>query len=281
MRIVVHGGAGRIREARHAACRAGCERAARAGWRVLAEGGSALDAAETAVRLLEDDPEFNAGTGAVLRADGRVQLDAAIMDGGDLRFGGAAAVEGIRNPISLARRVLEDGRHALLAGPDATTFAEAAGLPCCDPAELVVDRERTRWNDRYGTVGCVALDSDGRLAAATSTGGQFGALAGRVGDSSLPGCGTYADAHAGVSCTGPGEAIMRTVLARDVAARIAGGDRAGGAARAALALLRERTGQDAGLIAIGRDGDIGSAFTTPHMPMARIGADGHLVVGLD
>lgn len=268
MEIVVHGGAGRIHESRHDACRAGCVRAAVAGWDILAAGGRALDAVEAAVRVLEDDPEFNAGTGAVLRADGRVQLDAAVMDGPELAFGAVAAIERIRNPVTLARRVLEDGRHALLAGEDAQAFAREQGFALCDPQALIVERERAHWERRHGTVGCVARDRAGRIAAATSTGGQSGALPGRVGDSPLPGCGTYADGIAGVSCTGPGEAIMRVVLARFAAERMAAGAPAAAAGRAALAHLRARTGADAGLIAIDRDGRIGHAHTTPHMPVA-------------
>lgn len=274
MEIVVHGGAGRIHGPRHGACRAGSARAAAAGWQVMAAGGCALDAVEAAVRVLEDDPEFNAGVGAVLRSDGRVQLDAAVMAGSGSGAGAVAAVEGVRNPVTLARRILEDGRHVLLAGPDALAFARQHGLPLCDPEELVVDRERRRCADRYGTVGCVARDRTGRIAAATSTGGQAGALPGRVGDSPLPGCGTYADEDAGISCTGPGEAIMRTVLARYVAERVSAGEHAAGAARAALERLHARTDTNAGLIVIDRDGRIGHAHTTPHMPTAWIADTG-------
>jgi beta-aspartyl-peptidase (threonine type) len=215
--------------------RAAMRAAAAAGWARLSEGGTSLDAVEAAVRLLEDHPRFNAGRGAVLTAAGTVELDASIMEGDRLRCGAVAAVSGIANPISLARRVLEDGRHVLLVAGGARAFARAHGIPECDPESLITDRQRQRWIERRGsagsaqataahperapdvprgTVGAVALDARGTMAAATSTGGTAGQLPGRVGDSALIGCGTYAESTiGGASCTGTGEAIIRTVLA--------------------------------------------------------------------
>src|SRR5215212_7916280 len=225
--LIVHGGAWDIPDDEVAEHQAGCRAALEAGWRVLDRGGAALDAVEAAVRVLEDAPIFDAGVGSVLNRDGDVELDAAIMDGPTLRSGAVAAVRRVRNPITLARRVLES-QVILLVGPGAERFAESAGLPLCDPAELIVERERTRWRellkqedfrsqDAFGarqadkqtsrqadkqiantdalavspsflanpgdTVGCVALDRDGHLAAGTSTGGTANKLPGRVGDS--------------------------------------------------------------------------------------------------
>ena len=200
--IIVHGGAGPVKDDSLASRLDGCKQAALAGWRILQQGGSALDAAEAAVVALEDNPLFNAGTGSTLNSLGQVEMDAAIMEGASLRAGAVAAVKAIKNPIKLARRLLEDGRHVLLAGEGALLFAHSLGFPECDPASLIVDSEKQRWDSKHGTVGCVALDRNGELAAATSTGGIFNKLPGRVGDSPLIGCGTYANKFGAVSCTG-------------------------------------------------------------------------------
>jgi len=272
IRIVVHGGAGRIDPERHVACRHGCEAAASAGWTALDDGGDALEAVETAVRALENDPEFNAGTGSALRDDGRVQMDAAVMRGRDRRAGAVALIERLAHPVSAARAVLDDGRHVLMAGTEAERLAVRAGIAACEPDNLVVERERAHWERSHGTVGAVALDKAGGLAAATSTGGQANALPGRIGDSPLIGAGTYADRFAAVSCTGPGEAILRTVMAHAAAADIAHGGQATGAGERALARLRSETGAKAGLIGLDSRGRCGFARTTPHMPFSGITA---------
>src|SRR5438105_11035824 len=216
--ILVHGGAGADPGDGRDELRAGVAAAARAGWRALADGGRALDAVEAAVRALEDHPRFNAGRGAVLTSIGTIEMDASIMDGERLACGAVAAVSRVANPVTLARRVMEDDRHVLLVGDGAHAFARAVGLPDCDPTLLTTDRQRKRLaahvDDDAGTVGAVAIDRHGTIAAATSTGGMIGKRPGRVGDSALIGCGTYADSRrGGVSCTGSGEAIIRVVLA--------------------------------------------------------------------
>jgi L-asparaginase / beta-aspartyl-peptidase len=271
--IIVHGGAGPIKDDSLPARLDGCKAAALAGWKVLGEGGSALGAAEAAVIALEDNPLFNAGTGSTLNSLGRVEMDAAIMDGATLRAGAVAAVSGVKNPIKLARRILEDGRHVMLAGDGALWFAREIGLPECFPESLIVEREKARWEGKHGTVGCVAVDADGKLAVATSTGGIFNKLPGRVGDSPLIGCGTYADEHGGVSCTGHGEAIMRIVLGKAAIEFLKTID-AKSAAEQAVALLAAKTGSTGGLILIDRHGNIGYARNTTHMPVCFASREG-------
>ncbi|MGH9863465.1 MAG: isoaspartyl peptidase/L-asparaginase family protein [Candidatus Acidiferrales bacterium] len=280
--LMVHGGAWEIPEPLHEACREGCRRALERGWAVLARGGSALDACEQAVIELEDDPVFDAGLGSHLNRDGRVQLDAILMDGRTLKCGAVCAVERLRNPIRVARLVLERSQHMMLAGPGAEQFAVEMGVSLCNPSELVVAREVETWyrlkhesdagrgrfqgGERLGTVGAVALDGEGNLAAATSTGGTACKYPGRVGDSALIGCGCYADQRTGaVSATGYGEAIMKVVLAKAVSDLLADGLEPQAAAEKALALLGERTGAHGGLIVVDPAGRLGSALTTSHM----------------
>lgn len=271
--IIVHGGAGRVRIEELPQRLKGCKEAALAGWRILKQGGSALDAAEAAVVVLEDNPLFNAGTGSTLNSSGEVEMDAAVMDGETLSVGGVAAVRGIKNPIKLARRVMEDGRHVLLAGEGARLFAREIGFPGCSPEALIVEAERKRWEQEHGTVGCVALDNRGKIAVGTSTGGIFNKLPGRVGDSALPGCGTYADEYGGISCTGQGEAIIRIVMAKSAVEFLKDGADPPSAANQALALLGKKTAGTAGLIIIDRQGRIGYARNTPCMPVCFITND--------
>jgi beta-aspartyl-peptidase (threonine type) len=289
--LVVHGGAGSSVPADPASSGTaadgarldGVRRACAAGWSILRAGGSALDAVEAAVRALEDDPAFNAGLGATLGAAGDVELDASIMDGASLRCGAVAAVRDVKNPISLARAVMERTGHVLLAGAGASAFAREVGLPLCDNGVLVTPAQRARWEaarrgaaaSRSGTVGAAARDARGHLAAATSTGGMSMKLPGRVGDSALIGCGTYADdALAAVSCTGHGERIIQLTLARHAADLVGRGAPAMEAARQAAALLRERVQGDGGLIVVGRSGEVGFAHNTPMMSRAWVAADG-------
>lgn len=287
--IAVHGGAGSLapdeaasfggREARLQ----GVRRAVAAGWVVLSAGGSALDAVEAAVRVLEDDPTYNAGTGACLTAAGEIELDASIMDGATLGCGAVTGVKDVKNPVALARRVMERSPHVLFAGAGASLFARGVGIPAHENALLVTPRQRARWEaaragapaSKTGTVGAVARDVHGHLAAATSTGGMTMKLPGRVGDTPLIGCGTYADdARAAVSCTGHGERIIQVTLARHAADLVAAGRSPMDAAREAVAYLGARVGGDGGLILVGPAGEVGFAHDTPVMSRAWTEPDG-------
>lgn len=267
--LIVHGGAG-ADPADGEELRGGVREAALAGWRVLTRDGSALDAVEAAVRVLEDHPRFNAGHGSVLTSAGTVEMDASIMEGDRLGCGAVAAVNRVANPITLARRVLQDGRHVLLVAEGAHAFARVTGLPECDPVSLVTERQRARLSaEGRGTVGAVALDRHGTVAAATSTGGMVGKRPGRVGDSALIGCGTYADSTlGGVSCTGSGEAIIRVVLARRALDFLKEADDPDYAAKVAVDLLAEEGHGEGGLILVDWRGRVGYAHSTPLMPVA-------------
>jgi beta-aspartyl-peptidase (threonine type) len=310
--LIVHGGAWDIPDEAVDSCKAGCERALVAGWSILNQGGSALDAVEAAVVVLEDDPVFDAGFGSHLTLDGHAECDAIVMDGATLRAGSVAALRRIRNPVRLARQVLENCPHMMLVAEGAERFAADQGLQLCAPDELIAEGERDAWlkcrNSKHaaahhrgheqGTVGAVALDSNDRLFAATSTGGTCCKLPGRVGDSPLIGCGCYADNEAGgVSCTGYGEAIMKVVLAKtaaDFLRRPVGSDTnpspsilpkpstpdvAALAAREAVSVLAKRTHATGGLILLDRKGNPGFAFNTPRMAYAYV-ANGSFVVGV-
>jgi beta-aspartyl-peptidase (threonine type) len=288
--IAVHGGAGGpsfvTSSEVDALRRAGVRRAAEGGWRILESGGSALDAVETAVRLLEDDPTFNAGTGACLTSQGEVELDASIMDGETLRCGAVAIVKDVKNPVTLARLVMERSSHVLLAGLGASAFARQVGIPPHDNALLVTTGQRARWKELLageipstykGTVGAVARDARGHLAAATSTGGIAMKLPGRIGDTPLIGCGTYADDQlAAVSCTGHGERIIQVTLARQTADLVSRGLGAREAAEAAIRLLSNRVHGEGGLIVAGPRGPVGFAHNTPVMSRAWSEPDGRI-----
>jgi beta-aspartyl-peptidase (threonine type) len=281
--IVVHGGAGHVTSDRHDRLRAGVRAAAAAGHAILAAGGSALDAVVVAVRVLEDDPEFNAGTGSALTRDGTVETDASVMDGPSQRVGAVAAVPDLGNPVVLARAVLDAGEHVLLAGPAALAFAREVGIGPAPFGSLVTARARARLADEHarrapperegGTVGAVARDRAGRLASATSTGGIVYKRMGRVGDSPIPGAGTWADRFAAVSATGDGEAILRVAFSRGIAARVAAGMDLRGAAIEGLRELRAITGGSAGVIAIDAGAWVGVQLS-PTMPIAWIGDAG-------
>ena len=273
--LIIHGGAGNIRPEIAAAARAGVERALATGWAILEAGGPAKDACEEAIIQLEEDPVFDAGVGAHLNRDGKAQLDAILMDGRSLQSGAIGAVERIRNPIHLARLVLEKSEHSFLVGGGAEQFAVESGIGLCDPTELITPYEQERWAARAaeltpgGTVGAVALDAAGNLCAGTSTGGTFFKHPGRVGDSPLVGCGCYADNEsAAVSCTGHGESIMKIVMAKAAADLVASGQHAQAAADAAVRLLSRRTTGSGGLIVVDRAGRVGASFSTPHMTWA-------------
>jgi len=275
--IIVHGGAGADLSDAPDELRHGVRAAALAGWQVLASGGTALDAVEHAVRVLEDHPRFNAGRGSVLTADGTIEMDASIMEGDRLECGAVAAITRIANPITVARRVLETRHHVLLVGPGAVAFARASGIAECAAESLVTDRQRRRHAQRAarspvadgGTVGAVALDRHGTVAAATSTGGTAGKLPGRVGDSALIGCGTFADSSiGGVSCTGDGEAIIRVVLASRSLHYLKEADNPDYAAKVAVDLLVEEGRGQGGLILVDWRGRAAYAHSTPLMPVA-------------
>jgi L-asparaginase / beta-aspartyl-peptidase len=270
--LLVHGGAGNPRgalddePAHHAALRD----ALLAGYELLGGGPGALDAAEAAVRSLEECALFNAGRGSVLTADGRVEMDAAVMDGGSGEAGACAGITRVRNPVSLARAIMEKTPHVLLVGEGAEHYAADTGLEFADPEWFVTDRERRRHArtaptdadpaSGHGTVGAVALDSRGQLAAATSTGGVRGQLPGRVGDTPVIGAGTWADDIVAVSCTGGGEQFIRAAAGHELSARMRlTGSPLADAARSALARL------DGGLIALGRDGSVAMPFNTALM----------------
>ena len=283
--IIVHGGAGTASPERSEILQAGCKEAALVGWRILQEGGSALDAVEAAVRALEDNPSYNAGTGACLNSDGNIELDAGIMDGQGLHVGAVAGVERIKNPISLARKVLESP-HVLLVGRGAEQFAQEQGISQCTLEELVTERQYKVWQeqqaqepqqaqptDKHGTVGAVALDASGVLAAATSTGGIRNKYPGRVGDSPLVGCGFYADEYAAVSCTGDGEDFVRLLIAKrtaDVVGNSKGGQTAREAAEAAIAVLGAKSTGTGGMIVVDRKGNVGFAWNSRNMSHAYI-----------
>jgi len=246
--------------------------AAEAGWAILVRGGGALDAVLAAVTMLEDDPSFNAGVGSCLTADGKVEMDASVMDGARRAGAGVAVVTTVRNPIQLAHAVLMDGRHALVAAAGAEAFARGCGLPTLAPESFITPRQRRRWEERRppvgGTVGAVAVDANGHVAAATSTGGLSGKLSGRVGDSAVIGAGTYADDSTGAaSATGDGEAIIISGLAKAVVDGLRGGRHPALAADATLRASAERTDAVVGVIVVDRFGRLGWAHSAEHMPV--------------
>jgi isoaspartyl peptidase/L-asparaginase-like protein (Ntn-hydrolase superfamily) len=281
--IVVHGGAGSWPEDAHGRAAEGVQRAVEAGHAVLAAGGDALSAVQAAVIVLEDDPVFNAGRGAALNEAGEIGLDASIMRGSDRAAGAVAAITGIRNPVRAARAVLDEGRHVMLVGESAGTYARERGIPV-EPVDWFHTEDRRRAyeagdDSRGGTVGAVARDASGGVAAATSTGGSSGKHPGRVGDSPLVAAGTWADdATAAISCTGDGEAIIRAALAHEIDAlmRHARLPLAEAAERALAGLTHLGT---AGVIAVGAGG-IATPFTTPAMPRAWRVGDGPIGVAI-
>jgi beta-aspartyl-peptidase (threonine type) len=281
--LIVHGGAGAIAAEREEPARLGCLAAALAGLRVLASGGRALDAVQAAVRVLEDDPLFNAGTGSVLSREETIEVDASIMDGATLKIGAVAAVPDLPDAVALARAILDDGEHIVLAGPAAWTFARERGFSPAAPGAMITERARQRLAEERarraggpppseregGTVGAAAIDASGHVAAATSTGGIVFKRPGRVGDSPLPGCGTWADDAGGAaSATGDGEQIIRVTLTRMLVERLVAGASAGEAARAAIDDLVKRTGGSAGVICVDRAGRLGATHASETMSCA-------------
>jgi L-asparaginase / beta-aspartyl-peptidase len=285
----VHGGAWAMPDEMVEAHMRGVNNALAAGWRVLERGGSALDAVEEAVVIMEDDETFDAGRGSFLNRDGKVQLDALIMDGATLRAGGLGCVEHLRNPVRAARKILSESPHVYFVGEGAEKFAAEHGVPLCKNEDLIIPREVERLkqyqatqknsepdgNDLFtpeishDTVGAVALDRDGNIAAATSTGGTLNKAPGRLGDSSLIGCGCYADNLSGAaSTTGWGEPIMKLVLAKWAADRIATGNLPEWVAKEAMNYLKQRVNGHGGIIVLAPNGHFGIAHNTPRMAWA-------------
>ena len=326
--LVVHGGAGSIAPERVAPANEGCRVASQVGWQILQNGGSALDAVEAVVRALEDDPKYNAGTGSCLNEDGYIEMDASIMEGHTLQVGAVACIERIKNPVTLARRVMESP-HALLIGAGAREFALAHGITLCLPSDLLTERQHNNWlrirekqqvdepifhrrevgsisahpappdehdepeihrrevdsisarvesqetgigpqntEEKHGTVGAVALDAQGHLAAATSTGGFTNKHTGRIGDTPLIGCGFYADDNAAISCTGYGEDFIRLMIAKRAADFVTKGMNAREAAEATIALLGAKATGTGGIIIVDRLGNVGFAWNSENMAYA-------------
>jgi len=286
--LIVHGGAWDIPDAEVEAHRKGCLTALKVGWNILKTGGSAIDAVEQTVRIMEDDETFDAGYGSHLNQLGIVELDASIMVGTSLKCGAVAAVHEVKNPISLARTIMDESEHVLLVGEGAERYAAQHGISLCDPKSLISPREQKRWNvlklykgfktcDAFrkknmpsDTVGAVARDANGEICAGNSTGGTINKYMGRVGDTPLIGCGTYADSDIGcVSTTGWGEAIIKIVMAKTIIDFM---DMNGGqpqpAIEKALGQLHRKVDGFGGAIALNKDGVIGVAYNTPRMARA-------------
>jgi len=289
--LVVHGGAWAMPDDMVEAHLRGVRNALASGWHVLERGGAALDAIEEAVVIMEDDETFDAGRGSFLNRDGKVQMDALIMDGATLRAGGVGCVERLPNPVRAARKILSESPHVYFVGEGAERFAAEHGVEWCSNEELVIPREVERLREyqqkaagqvsakdgkdlfapaiSHDTVGAVALDRDGNIAAATSTGGTLNKAPGRLGDSSLIGCGCYADnLSAAVSTTGWGEPIMKLVLAKWTADRVSAGNLPQWAAQEAMNYLAQRLNGHGGIIVLNAQGQIGIAHNTPRMAWA-------------
>ncbi|XP_062852396.1 isoaspartyl peptidase/L-asparaginase [Trichomycterus rosablanca] len=295
--MVVHGGAWAIPDDLAEPSVAGVKAAVRTGSAILRGGGSALDAVEAAVRMMEDDPAFDAGHGAVLNEDGEVELDAFIMEGRTLGAGAVSSVRNIANPVSLARAVMEKTHHVMLTGRGANLFAESIGTPTVPAEALVLEQEIQEWR-RYkkyavgvrelfnshwdrDTVGAVALDAFGNIACATSTGGIRNKMVGRVGDSPVIGSGGYADNKSGAaSCTGHGESILKVTLARLILFHMEQGKSVDEAARSSLRYMGERVQGGGGAVVVSPTGDWSAAFTTERMAWAAVHEE-HLYYGLN
>jgi beta-aspartyl-peptidase (threonine type) len=294
--LAIHGGAWNIPEGAVAAHRRGLVEPLTEGFSALRGGATALRVVELVVRMLEDDPTYNAGRGSHLNSEGSLEMDASIMEGTTRRAGAVAAVSGLRHPVSVARMVMEESPHVLLVGNGAKRFAKRAGAEMCSTRALLVGRELSRWkrvragehglvakefsarSRPHGTVGAVALDRRGRVAAATSTGGTQDKAPGRVGDSAIVGAGTYADDRRGAaSCTGWGEPILRAVLAKTAVDALAQGRAPEAAARAALRELARLSGFG-GVILVDRTGRAGASFNTPRMARGLADARGLAVL---
>jgi beta-aspartyl-peptidase (threonine type) len=290
--LIVHGGAWDIPDAEVEAHRSGCLHALKIGWKILHSGGTAIDAVEQVIRTMENDPTFDAGYGSHLNLLGQVELDASIMSGKTLKCGAVAAVHRIRNPITLARLIMAESEHILFVGEGAERYAKENGIELCKPGELNTKRELDRWaalqlrknyktKDAFhkrkrssDTVGAVALDKDGNICAGTSTGGTMNKYPGRIGDSPLIGCGTYADNEVGgVSTTGWGEAMIKVVMAKTVIdlMDVNGGNPQEAAAKG-IEILHHKVDGFGGVIVMNKHGKLGFAYNTSRMAFAYINA---------
>jgi beta-aspartyl-peptidase (threonine type) len=282
--VVVHGGAGAVAPEKRDAHVAGCAHAAEEGLRVLEDGGSSLEAAVRAVEILEDDPLYNAGTGACLTADGTIELDASVMEGSTRRGGAVTVLSPFQHPIRIALEVMREGKHVLYAAEGADAFALAHGFARAPAEAMITDSARERLARHLagrvgegwagGTVGAVACDAGGCVAAATSTGGTVGKRKGRVGDTPILGAGTYADDAGGAcSATGIGETIVRACLSRAAVDGMAAGLPADEAAKTAIAVFGARFEGSGGIVVVDRHGRPGMSWNTPTMShaIARLG----------
>jgi L-asparaginase / beta-aspartyl-peptidase len=299
-RLVIHGGAGvierdRITAVEEQAIRAALGRALDAGAALLASGGAALDAVEAAVLVLEDDPHFNAGRGSVFTYEGRIEMDAAIMDGRDRNAGAVTGVTATRNPIRLARAVMEHSPHVFLSREGADLFSTEQGLEQAPPSWFETGERRRQLDElrarpaaehfdvhlKYGTVGAVALDARGHVAAATSTGGLTGKRWGRIGDSPIIGAGTYANAKCAVSATGWGEFYIRANAAHDICARVEyKGESIDAAAKHVVMEVVPKLGGDGGVIALDADGNFAMPFNTQGMYRGWVDKDGKIHIAI-
>ena len=297
--IIVHGGAYAIPDSIKEPSVEGCKAACKEGFQVLIQGGSALDAVESAIKALEDNPVFDAGTGSVLTINEEVEMDAVIMDGKKLNCGAVACVKTVKNPISLARAVMEKTEHVLIVGDGADSFARSLGIEEVTVEELTTQEAKDelakfkKYDSTvdslfnicekppslgHDTVGCVAIDSDGNIAAGTSTGGITAKMSGRVGDSPIIGSGCYANAYAGASSTGHGESIMKVCLTKSCTDDISNVLKNNGNNSASQALIlksklddmKEQVGGCGGVISINKNGEVANAFTTPSMCYAQL-----------
>ena len=283
--LVVHGGAWDIPDELVEAHRLGVQKALMVGMAILNDGGTAIDAVESAITLMEDDETFDAGTGSFLNAAGEVELDASIMDGKAFRAGAVAAVQNVKNPITLARKIMEESEHVLLVGKGAVRFAKEHGIKTCSQDELIIEREIERWRAYQkrpmsstkeafrrkrvptDTVGAVALDKNGNIASGSSTGGTPNRIPGRVGDSPIIGAGTYAEnGVGGVSTTGWGEALIKVVMAKSVVDLMErNGNNPSKATHDGIRMLERKADGYGGVIAMNTEGEIGIAYNTPRM----------------
>ena len=293
--LVIHGGAGVVAKEmtpeREKSFRAGLQKALEAGYAVLKSGGNSLDAVTTSIVVLEDDPQFNAGKGAVFNHDGKNELDAAIMEGNTLRAGSVANVHKVKNPILLARAVMEKSPHVMMVGDGAEAFAQTVGIKLVDPKYFYTEK---RWQElqdalkeeqsqppHHGTVGAVALDSAGHLAAGTSTGGMTNKRYGRIGDSPIIGAGTYANAKCAVSATGWGEFYIRATAAHDICARVEyRNESVAQAGKEVVTDVIGKMGGDGGVIVLDADGNFSTPYNSEGMFRAWVDKDGKMHVAI-
>ena len=277
--LIVHGGAGDIPDEEVLPAREGCREAVETGWHMLQAGAAALDVVENVVKIMEDNPVFDAGRGSFMNANGEIEMDAILVDGMTLRFGAVAAIQRVKNPIQVARLVMERTSHVLLVGAGAEAFARSMGIPECRVEDL---RRPEVFNhpgpEKYGTIGAIVRDRQGNLAAATSTGGMKNKMPGRVGDSPIIGSGVYADnLFGGASATGEGEALMKIIFCKMACDLMAKGMATQPAAEETLDYLARRVEGKGGIIMMNPQGEIGWAFNTRRMTCGWVTPEGRII----